>query len=73
MAFFKLLSDQKEDHETEVAQINEKEDALGTITDSNSCMELVLDTGEHFVIPISWLIEKARDELLKKNSPDSVH
>lgn len=67
MSFFKILSDKAEDFEQEESSINcdiQEEDFPDSYdiqpSRLNDCIELILDTGEQFCIPLDWLICVAR-------------
>lgn len=54
MAFFKILSDDPADFQEDVIAICEHE------SEEDPCIELILDTGETYIIPVTWLIFEAR-------------
>lgn len=66
MSFFKLLSDKQEDYEVEDIPHNiDDHDSIGIYTNSDNIIEISLDTGEHFIVPMSWLIDTIRSEIGK--------
>lgn len=59
MSFFKMLSDDPADYEHEdiLEGVNSFDLAY---SDTEDCIELVLDTGEQFTIPIAWMVEQCK-------------
>lgn len=77
MSFFKLLSDKPEDFENDEQSIfpDIQEEDFPDSYDirpgtTNDCLELILDTGEQFCVPLEWLIAAAR---YHRFSSDTTH
>jgi len=66
MSFFKLLSDKQEDYEVEdVPHDIDDENSIGVYTNQYNMLEIALDTGESFIVPMTWLIDTIRSEIGK--------
>lgn len=71
MSFFKYLSDEPEDYKEEdlpTQNLDEQESFSMRQSEKPDFIELVLDTGEQYHIPITWLIQQAREHKLQ--APD---
>lgn len=62
MSFFKILSDNPADFESETPDLNDPnlQSFYMQKSSEENCIELILDTGEEFCIPLDWLIRAAR-------------
>ncbi len=62
MSFFKILSDNPDDYESEAPDLDDPNLQSFYMQNSqmDNCIELVIDTGEVFCIPLDWLIRAAR-------------
>lgn len=62
MSYFKILSDNPDDYESEAPDLDDPNLQSFYMQKSpiDNCIELALDTGEVFCIPLEWLIKAAR-------------
>lgn len=59
MSFFKMLSDDPADYEHE--DVLDDVDSFDlAYSDTEDCIELILDTGEQFTVPIAWIVEQCK-------------
>ena len=60
MSFFKMLSDDPADYDHEESLLEECTSFDLGYSDTEDCIELILDTGEQFTVPIAWVVEQCR-------------
>ncbi len=77
MAFFKILSENPEDYESsdepsEIAD-HDIESIYVQQSEIENHVDIVLESGEHFCIPIKWLIESARQNKFQSYYKSWLH
>lgn len=64
MSFFKILSENPDDYESSDDLHVQPEQDIDSIyvqqSEIENHIDIILESGEHFCIPIKWLIESAR-------------